>query len=36
MNEITSFDGEFRFLSNFHYVPHLGTTASHCRASRPL
>jgi len=29
MNEITSFDGEFRFLSNFHYVPHLGTTAEH-------
>lgn len=29
MNEITSFDGEFRFLSNFHHVPHLGTTAEH-------
>lgn len=28
-DDITSFDGDFRFLSNFYHCDHLGTTTEH-------
>lgn len=35
-DDITSFDGDYRFLSNFYHCDHLGTTTEHLyQAAKP-